>query len=651
MMETLEHRIRRYLLARLHRRAVLDLYEKAAVAGLLEGRFIAEDDISGTVWSVSAAASQFLAGARTRDREIVRRLIGFGESRREAESTFDWSDPAAAKPPTGRRTSTLTSGGTKSSSVDFSYVSVLLRESLPAPNPMHVAVALLVARAIGTSLSDLDVLMEVLRMTTPFVLLKAPVQRFEASLGMMLEDGLLTPFRAILEDVMRDGPLSGRYPDNRRPRPQRTIKTLAGSAVTKADDKAVRRQLRQTMLSGSTPIVVADETPLALTPVVTETVDLVVECGGLDRDLLADILHICAGTSPEQSLALMEAMDFDPHVLSLDDLVLAVRPRRSVEEVLTVLEMLANRFGDDDAAEKAAGGGTGGRRGSGGKRSVVTSSPKRDGKAGSTDVGIEIIEPVLAANRKLAKTSVPQTQTSVALVETLSGYGDAHNWALDLKADLALWRDAKLSWDEMSAKLLLSGPPGTGKTTYAKALCNTLQVPLLVTSVAHWLEPGYLGDVLKRMSGAFDLAASKAPAILFIDELDNIGSRQTGGGRPYDDYWTSLINRLLQLLDGATKTEGVVVVAATNLPEKIDPALLRSGRLETHVRIPLPDLGTLVGILSHHLGTDLADVVSSAPSASLQHRLKPRTPRDHVPGQLRRTSERRKSQKAKGAKP
>lgn len=651
MMETLEHRIRRYLLARLRRRAVLDLYEKAAVAGLLEGRFMGDDDVSGTVWNVVPAASRFLAGARMRDREIVRRLIGVGEPRREVESTFDWSDPAMAKPQSGRKTSAQTSGKTNSANVDFSYISGLLKESLPAPNPMHVAVALLVARAVGTSLPDLGVLTEVLRTTRPFILIKAPVQRFEASIGMMLEDGLLMSSRLALEDVMRDGPLSGRYSDNRRPRPQRTMRTLAGSAVAKADDKTVRRQLRQAMLIDPAPIVVADETPLALTPVVTETVDLLVECGGLDRDILADVLHVCIGAPLEESLALMKTMRFDPSSLSLDDLVLAVRPSRSAEEVLTVLEMLANRFAADDGSEKNAGGEGGGRRGSGGNRSGAAPSQKRGEKPGPQDVGIEIIEPVLAADHKLAKTSVPQKQTSVALVETLSGYGSARAWALDLKADLALWRDAKLSWDEMSSKLLLSGPPGTGKTTYAKALCNTLQVPLLVTSVAHWLEPGYLGDVLKRMSAAFELAASKAPAILFIDELDNIGSRNAGGGRPYDDYWVSLINRLLQLLDGATKTEGVVVVAATNLPDKIDPALLRSGRLETHVRIPLPDLGTMAEILARHLGTDLPDVVSSAPDASLRHRLKPRTPSDHVRGQLRRTSEKRKADKVKGAKP
>ena len=651
MMETLEHRIRRYLLARLRRRSVLDLYEKAAVAGLLEGRFIADDDVSGTVWKVSSAASQFLVGARNRDREIVRRMIGCGEPKHEMESTFDWSDPARAKPPKGHKTSTLTSGENNSSGIDFSYVSKLLRENLPAPNPLHVAVALLVARAVGTSLPDLKALTGMLRTTTPFVLIKAPVQRFEASIGMMLEDGLLMQFRVALEDVMRDGPLSGRYSDSRRPRPQRTLKTLAGSAVAKADDKTVRRQLRNAMLIDPAPIVVADETPLALTPVVTETVDLVIECSGLDRGMLADILHICVGTPPEKSLALMDVMNFDPYVLSLDDLVLAVRPNRSAGEILTVLQMLADSFTDNDAAEKATGSEGGGRRNSGSKRNGKTASPERDDKAGSPDVGIEIIEPMLARDHELAKTSVSLKQASVARVETLSGYGAARNWALDPKADLALWRDAKLSWDEMSTKLLLSGPPGTGKTTYAKALCNTLQVPLLVTSVGHWLEPGYLGDVLKRMSAAFELAASKAPAILFIDELDNIGSRQTGGGRSYDDYWVSLINRLLQLLDGATKTEGVVVVAATNLPDKIDPALLRSGRLETHVRMPLPDLETMAEILAHHLGADLADVVSSVSDASLRPRLTPPKAKDHVPGQMLRASEKRKTDKAKGAKP
>ncbi|EMS95495.1 ATPase central domain-containing protein [Agrobacterium tumefaciens str. Cherry 2E-2-2] len=241
--------------------------------------------------------------------------------------------------------------------------------------------------------------------------------------------------------------------------------------------------------------------------------------------------------------------------------------------------------------------------------------------------GIDVVQP-----EKPAETSGKEASGDTAVdptnpehsrlrqlrVETLSGYGEARDWALDLKEDLQIWRDGGLPWSEMSTKLLLSGPPGTGKTTYARALCNSLQVPLLVTSVASWLEPGYLGDVLKRISKAFELARENAPVILFIDEIDNIGSRSAGRREQHDDYWRSLINRLLELLDGTSKTDGVIIVAATNLPEKIDPALLRSGRLEKHVAIPLPDTEALVGILAHHLGDDLAGVLASTPSGSPQ---------------------------------
>ncbi len=118
-METLEHRIRRYLLARLRRRAVLDLYEKAGIAGLLEGCFIGDDDLSGTVWNVTDIARQFLTGARARDREIVRRFIGFGEPRGEEQSTFEWSEASAAEPPRGRKAALLTAGGTCPSSNDL----------------------------------------------------------------------------------------------------------------------------------------------------------------------------------------------------------------------------------------------------------------------------------------------------------------------------------------------------------------------------------------------------------------------------------------------------------------------------------------------------------------------------------------------------
>lgn len=80
---------------------------------------------------------------------------------------------------------------------------------------------------------------------------------------------------------------------------------------------------------------------------------------------------------------------------------------------------------------------------------------------------------------------------------------------------------------------------------------------------------------------------------------------------------------MLGLLDGASRSEGIIVVGATNLPEKIDPAILRSGRLETHARISMPDAETLISILAHHLGADLDAVLASAPATTPPRRLRP----------------------------
>ncbi|MGQ2908757.1 MAG: AAA family ATPase [Aliihoeflea sp.] len=200
----------------------------------------------------------------------------------------------------------------------------------------------------------------------------------------------------------------------------------------------------------------------------------------------------------------------------------------------------------------------------------------------------------------------------VVTVETLAGYGKASDWALDLKADLAHWKAGTLPWSDLSSKLLLSGPPGTGKTTFARALGNTLQLPVFATSVSTWLEASYLGDVLKRMRACFDEAGAAKPCILFIDEIDGIGRRQDQS-RDYADYWNSLVNKLLELMDGAIRSEGIIVVGATNRPDDIEPALRRSGRLETHIVIPKPDMKALEGIIAFHLGDDLGDVVASAP--------------------------------------
>ncbi|UWU27658.1 ATP-binding protein [Rhizobium sp. WSM1274] len=216
--------------------------------------------------------------------------------------------------------------------------------------------------------------------------------------------------------------------------------------------------------------------------------------------------------------------------------------------------------------------------------------------------GAEVIQPE-PADRGVSGKGGP-----ALLVETLTGYDAAKDWALGLKSDLADYLAGNLAWFDMSTKLLLSGPPRIGKTTFARALCNSLQVPLVVSCVSTWLQGEYLHAVLDRMADTFAQARAQAPCILFVDEIDGIGMR-VSASRQYADYWNAYVNKLLELLDGAVKSEGVIVVGATNRPNEIDEAIRRSGRLETHIDIPRPDILALAGILAHQLGPDLDIIV------------------------------------------
>jgi cell division protease FtsH len=214
---------------------------------------------------------------------------------------------------------------------------------------------------------------------------------------------------------------------------------------------------------------------------------------------------------------------------------------------------------------------------------------------------------MIAALRQKEAIKPPQKPSENAMVlrlESMVGYGEAKDWGLNLACDIADWKAGIIGWHDVDKGLLLSGPPGSGKTIFAQALGATCDMHVVYTSSARWQAKGHLGDFLKAMLRAFDDARSHAPSILFIDEIDAFGSRDGKNG-DNDGYVRQTINGLLEQLDGSFDREGVVVIGACNHSHFLDPAIVRAGRLDHHIRIPLPDTEARAGILRMHLRGDL----------------------------------------------
>ena len=559
------------------------------------------------------------------------------------------SVPETSAAPAGRKRAGGPSGGSgcidrqpidrpvDRQSIDRWSLLRMVRGHATPPSASSVATLLMLGEAVASSGHDLVNLLAILRRPKPIVAVTASAKGFEASFFDLFRLGFILPGKASLMSgyelcSVRDV----RVTDGSR----RVLVHFAERDLP--DDKTgiVDRQV-SLAIRNSYPILLTADDQENVPQALLDAADLHLNCGPVTPSVILETMKVVLGLDAiqltERRLILAKrrsngkanadasngsvsrstthlVVDFDEEtaaryldgceVLTIPDLALAIRPGMTPERCVDLLcTQIAHRQAQQDEPDanprktNASSSSTWWTKGSTSRRERVGS--------GTTVIPPEAIDKAEGA---------PHSKPTLT-VETLSGYGEARDWALALRDDLGLWKTGSLGWAEMSTRLLLSGPTGTGKTTFARALGNTLRLPLLATSVGTWLEPSHLGDVLARMAIAFEEAKTHAPCLLFIDEIDGIGRRRYDRAE-HDDYWNAVVNRALELMDGAVRTEGVILVGATNHPSAIDPALLRSGRLETRIDIPMPDVDALGGILQHHLGCDVGAVVGSAPRAN-----------------------------------
>ena len=175
---------------------------------------------------------------------------------------------------------------------------------------------------------------------------------------------------------------------------------------------------------------------------------------------------------------------------------------------------------------------------------------------------------------------------------------------------------------KMPKGILLVGPPGTGKTMLAKAVAGESNVPFFSISGSEFVEM-FVGMGASKVRDLFKQAKEKAPCIVFIDEIDAIGQKRSGGQYGGNDEREQTLNQLLTEMDGFENNNGVIILAATNRPESLDPALTRPGRFDRRVPVELPDLKGREEILKVHAkkvalapGIDFTTVARMASGAS-----------------------------------
>jgi len=221
---------------------------------------------------------------------------------------------------------------------------------------------------------------------------------------------------------------------------------------------------------------------------------------------------------------------------------------------------------------------------------------------------------LMAIQKKYVEGAIPDVT-----FKDVAGIDECREELADIVTFLA---DSKL-YDRMGARMprgvMLVGDPGTGKTLMAKAIAGEAGVPFFATSGSEFVEM-FVGVGAGRVRSLFKKARAKAPCIVFIDEIDAVGRKRhasSGGGEMEQDQ---TLNQLLVEMDGFSPADGVVVLAATNRTDVLDPALMRSGRFDRHVNVPRPDVRGRLSILELHVkdrrlapDVNLMDIAKSTP--------------------------------------
>jgi cell division protease FtsH len=211
----------------------------------------------------------------------------------------------------------------------------------------------------------------------------------------------------------------------------------------------------------------------------------------------------------------------------------------------------------------------------------------------------------MAELRRLAADKTGAPNACDLTLDQLHGMDEAVEWARSTIVDLAAWKRGEIGWEAaVDYAAVLNGPPGTGKTTFCRLFAEAAGIPMVSATLARWQSSGeaHLGHLLRAMRQDFEKARSQVPCVLFIDEVDSFPDRSKLT-HSHKDYQIEVVNAVLSEIYAYP---GLIFLAASNDITRCDPALVRAGRLNRIIQIPLPGLADLEKMFRMRLGPDLA---------------------------------------------